>query len=144
VYNEENLTPAEQELESALGQLKLAANTLNRDALMFNAGRATAGKKRPWQILSGALTVLLLFSVLIRPGLNEPRRLASGPEPGQFQAAQTVHHPVQAEFDDSLAYPALRQNVVRYGLNALRFQQGTSRSGPPKNRKQWLESMLSS
>jgi len=62
MYNEENLTPAEQELESVLGQLKPIANTLNRDELMFNAGRATAGKKLPWQMLSGALIVLLLCS----------------------------------------------------------------------------------
>ena len=60
MYNEENLTPAEQELESVLGQLKPIANTLNRDVLMFNAGRATVGKKLPWQMFSGVLIVLLL------------------------------------------------------------------------------------
>lgn len=144
MYNEENLTPAEQELESVLGQLKPIANTLNRDVLMFNAGRATAGKKRPWQMLSGVLIVLLLCSVLIRPDWNGVRSLSSGPEPGEFQMAQTPYHPVRAASDGSLAYPMLRQNIVRYGLDALRFQQGTSRSEPLKNRKQLLESMLSS
>ncbi len=144
MYNEENLTPAEQELESVLGQLKPIANTLKRDALMFNAGRATAGKKRPWQMLSGVLTVLLLCSVLVRPDLNGARSLSSGPEPGEFQMTQTLYQPVQAESSGSLAYPMLRQNIVRYGLDALRFQQGMSRSEPLKNRKQWLESMLSS
>lgn len=144
MYNEENLTPAEQELESVLGQLKPIANTLNRDVLMFNAGRATAGKKLPWQMLSGALIVLLLCSVLVRPDLNGTRSLSSGPEPGEFQMMQTSYQPVQAESPGSLAYPMLRENIVRYGLDALRFQQGTSRSEPLKNRKQWLESMLSS
>ena len=144
MYNEENLTPAEQELESALGQLKPIANTLNRDVLMFNAGRATAGKKRPWQMLSGVLTVLLLCSVLVRPDSNGARSLSSGPEPGQFRMTQTLYQPVQAESPGSLAYPMLRENIVRYGLDALRFQQGMSRSEPLKNRKQWLESMLSS
>jgi len=144
MYNEENLTPAEQELESVLGQLKPIANTLNRDVLMFNAGRATAGKKLPWQMLSGALIVLLLCSVLVRPDLNGTRSLSSGPEPGEFQMMQTSYQPVQAESPGSLAYPMLRQNIVRYGLDALRFQQGMSRSDPLKNRKQWLESMLSS
>jgi len=144
MYNEENLTPAEQELESVLGQLKPIANTLKRDALMFNAGRATAGKKRHWQMLSGVLTVLLLCSVLVRPDLNGARSLSSGPQPGEFQMTQTLYQPVQAESSGSLAYPLLRQNIVRYGLDALRFQQGMSRSEPIKNRKQWLENMLSS
>jgi len=144
MYNEENLKPAEQELESALGQLKPIANTLNRDVLMFNAGRATAGKRRPWQMLSGVLVVLLLCSVLVRPDLNGTRNLSPGPEPGQFQMAQTLYQPVQAESPGSLAYPMLRQNIVRYGLDALRFQQGMSHSEPLENRKQLLESMLSS
>ena len=144
MYNEENLTPAEQELESALGQLKPIANMLNRDALMFNAGRATAGKKRPWQMLSGVLTVLLLCSVLIHPDFNRARNLSSGPKPGEFQWTQNLYQPVQAESSGSLAYPIMRQNIVRYGLDALRFQQGIRHSEPLKNRKQWVESMLSS
>lgn len=143
MYNEENLNPAEQELESVLGQLKPIANTLNRDALMFNAGRATVGKKLPWQMFSGVLIVLLLCSVLIRPDLNGARSLSAGPEPGEFQMRQTSFQPVQAESSGSLAYPILRENIVRYGLDALRFQQGMSHSEPLKNRKQLLESMLS-
>ncbi len=144
MYKEENLTPAEQELESVLGQLKPIANTLNRDVLMFNAGRATAGRKLPWQMFSGVLIVLLLCSVLIRPDSNGARSLSSGPEPGTFQMTLTLYQPVQSESPGSLAYPMLRENIVRYGLDALRFQQGTSRSEPLKNRKQLLESMLSS
>ena len=144
MYNEENLTPAEQELESALGQLKPIANTLNRDVLMFNAGRATAGKKRPWQIFSGMLTVLLLCSVWVRPDLNGSQSLSSGPEPGEFQMTQTLYQPVQAESSGLLTYPVLRENIVRYGLDALRFQQGVGHSEPLKNRKELLESMLSS
>ncbi|HUU20152.1 MAG TPA: hypothetical protein VMW72_23590 [Sedimentisphaerales bacterium] len=144
MYNEENLNPAEQELESALGQLKPIANTLKRDVLMFNAGRATAGKKRPWQMLSGVLTVVLLCSMLIRPDLNGARSLSSGPEQGEFQMMQTSYQPVQSESRGSLAYPMLRENIVRYGLDALRFQQGMRHSEPLKNRKQLLESMLSS
>lgn len=143
MYNEENLTPAEQELESVLGQLKPIANTLNRDVLMFNAGRATAGKKLPWQMFSGVLIVLFVCSVLIRPDSNGTRSLSSGPEPGEFQMTQILYQPVQAESPGSLEYPMLRENIVRYGLDALRFQQGTSRSEPLKNRKQWLDSMLS-
>ena len=144
MYNEENLNPAEQELESALGQLKPIANNLNRDVLMFNAGCATAGKKRSWQMLSGVLTVLLLCSVWIRPDLNGTQSLPSVPEPGEFQMAQASYQPAQGESSDSLVYPILRENIVKYGLDALRFQQGMSHSEPLKDRKQLLESMLSS
>jgi hypothetical protein len=144
MYNEENLNPAEQELESALGQLKPIANTLNRDVLMFNAGRATAGKKRPWQMLSGVLVVLLLCSVWLRPDLNGTQSLPSAPEPGEFQMAQSLYQPAEVESPDSLAYPMLRENIVRYGLDALRFQEGMSHSEPLKDRKQLLKIMLSS
>jgi hypothetical protein len=144
MYNEENLTPAEQELESVLGQLKPIANTLDRDVLMFNAGRATVGKKLPWQMFSGVLIVLFLCSLLIRPDSNGVRSLSSAPEPGTFQMTQILYQPVRTESSGSLAYPMLRENIVRYGLDALRFQQGMSHSEPLKNRKQMLESMLSS
>jgi len=142
--HEEGLTPAEQELESALGELKPAANTLSRDGLMFNAGRAAAGRGRPWQMLSGALMVLLLCSVLIRSdiyGLREPSPVYDS---GQFQMAQTMYRPVQTGSAGTLAYPRLRRNIVRHGLDALPLEQGASGNARHKNRKQWLESMLSS
>ena len=141
---EENLSPAEKELESALGQLKPTMNTLSRDVLMFNAGRATAGKKRPWQILSGMLAIVLFSSVMYRPALDRTGHLTYSPEVADSQITQTPYQPVQSESPGSMAYPILRQNIVRYGLDALRFQQGIRHSEPLKNRKQWLESMLSS
>jgi len=141
---EEKLSPAEKELESALGQLKPTTNTLSRDVLMFNAGRATAGKKRSWQVLSGMLAVVLFCSVMYRPELDETRHLSYSPEVVESQMTQTPYQPVQAESPGSLAYPILRQNIVRYGLDALRFQQDMGRSKPNKNRKELLEGMLSS
>ena len=144
MYKEEGLTPAEQELESVLGQLKPTANTLNRDKLMFNAGRAAVGKKQPWQMLSGVLTVLLLCSVLIRPDVHGPRESSSPNDSGQPRMAQTMYRPVQAQPSGPLAYPTLRRNIVRNGLDALPLEQGASGNTRHMNRKQWLESMLSS
>ena len=141
---EENLSPAEKELESVLSQLKPTANTLSRDILMFNAGRSTAGKKRPWQVLSGMLAVVLFCSVMYRPELDGTRHLSYNPKAAEFQMTQTSYQPVQAESTDSLAYPILRQKIVRYGLDALRFQQDMGHSETHKNRKELLESMLSS
>ncbi len=144
MHKEEGLTPAEQELESVLGQLKPAANTLSRDGLMFNAGIAAAGRKKPWQMLSGVLMVLLLCSVLIRSDMHGPRESASPHDPERFRMAQTTYRPVQTESAAPLAYPTLRRNIVRHGLDALPSKQGISSGARHKNRKQWLESMLSS
>ena len=144
MHKEEGLTLAEQTLESALGQLKPAPNTLNRDELMFNVGRAAAGRRGPWRILSGVLTVLLLCSVLIRSDMQGPQESSSGYDPGQFRMAQTLYRPVQTESAAPLTYPTLRRNIVRHGLDALSFKQGTSSGAQHKSRKQLLESMLSS
>jgi hypothetical protein len=145
MYEEENLSPAEQALESALGQLKPIANTLNRDAFMFNAGRASVGRKRPWQILSGVLTIILLCSIFIRPELNNSKIVVpSAPEQNNFQIAQTQKQPVEADFEGSLTYPALRENVIKYGMDALQLQESARHSEAPRSRKQWLDSMLSS
>jgi hypothetical protein len=145
MYKEEKLTAAEQALESALGQLKPITNTLNRDAFMFNAGRASVGRKRPWQILSGVLTLVLLCSILIRPELNSNKIVTpSGPEQRQLQIAQLQHQPLEAESGASLTYPVLRENVIKFGMDALQLQESARHSEAPRNRKQWLDSMLSS
>jgi len=144
MHKEEGLTPAEQELESVLGQLKPAANTLSRDGLMFNAGRAVASGKKPWQMLSGTLIVLLLCSVLIRPEAHKPTEPSPVHDSQQFRMAQATYRPVQIESARPLVYPTLRRNIVTHGLDALQLKQGTSGNARHKSRKQWLESMLSS
>ena len=144
MHKEEGLTPAEQELESVLGQLKPAANTLSRDGLMFNAGRAAAGVRKPWQMLSGVLMVLLLCSVLIRLDVHGPLESSPAGDPGQYRMAQAVFRSVQTEPSAQLAYPTLRRNIVRHGLDALPLEQGSGNGDQHKSRKQWLESMLSS
>ena len=139
MYEEENLTPAEQALESALGQLKPSTNMMNRDKLMFNAGRASVGRKQPWQILSGSLTILLLFSVIIRTNLKT-RTIEQKP----LQIAQSQNEPAKVESPDSLAYPKLRESIINHGMDALQFQQTSGHNEPARNQKQWLDSMLSS
>jgi len=141
--HEESLSPAEQALESALGQLKPAADRLNRDELMFNAGRAAAGSKGPWQMLSGVLTVLLLGSVLIRPGSNVVPEFTPAPQ-AQYQVAQVPDRLPQVESGGSLEYVTLRQKIVEQGLDGLPVRRGAGSSEPRRSRRQLLESMLSS
>jgi hypothetical protein len=143
MYKEENLTPAEKALESALGQLKPISNTINRDVFMFNAGRASVGRKRPWQILSGALTILLLCSIIIRLGTNGVQSLPSDSEQIQFEIARLQYKPVQTDSSDLFDYTMLRDNILANGLEALPFESGIRDTEPIMNRKQLLENMLS-
>ncbi|UCE48737.1 MAG: hypothetical protein JSW47_01045 [Phycisphaerales bacterium] len=144
MQDKEDLSPAEKALESALGQLKPTTYTMSRDELMFNAGRATAGSKGPWQMLSGLLTVLLLGSVLIRPGSNGPRELVGPVEPAHFEMAQVVDQPAQVKSRGSLEYVTLREKVIEQGLDALPLRHGVGSAELPRSRKQLLDSMLSS
>ena len=144
MQNQEDLSPAEKALESALGQLTPAANRMNRDELMFNAGRASGGSKGPWRMLSGVLTVLLLGSVLIRPGLNGPRELSSPPDVTQYEMARMSNIPIQVESRGSLEYVTLRQEIVERGLDAFPLRRGFNSGASRESRKQLLESMLSS
>jgi hypothetical protein len=144
MQNQEDLNPAEKALESALGQLTPAANRMNRDELMFNAGRAAAGRKGPWQMLSGLLTVLLLGSVVMRLGMNESRQLPVPPGTAHYEVVRTSDHPVQVESRGSLEYVTLRRKVVERGLDSLPLRRGPGGGVPRRSRKQLLESMLSS
>lgn len=144
MYKEEGLSPAAKALESALGQLKPTDNTLNRDELMFNAGRAAAGGKGPWQMLSGVLTLLLLGSVLIQVDSNDPGGLPSAPVMARHETAQTLSRSARFESGGSMEYVRLRRNVVERGLDALPLRRAASGGSASKNRRQLLESMLSS
>ena len=145
MQHEENLSPAEKALESALGQLKPASNTLNRDELMFNAGRVSAGRKGPWQMLSGLLSVLLLGSVLMRPGWDGAGGSPSPSQPASFEVVRAVDYPVHVESSGSLEYVTLRQKVIEGGLDSLPLRQGPRWGNErPMSRRQLLDSMLSS
>jgi len=144
MQNKEDLNPGQKALESALGQLKPAASRLSRDKLMFNAGRASVGRKAPWQMLSGVLTVLLIGSVLIRPESNVSHELAAPVEPTRFEVAKDLDQPSQAETGGSLEYVTLRRDVIERGLDALPLQRSLTGSEQNTSRKRLLESMLSS
>ena len=74
MQNEGRLTPAERELEEALGMLSPAA-AIDRDRLMFRAGQASVRTHhRPWQGATAALAVALIASLGIRLTPQQPAR----------------------------------------------------------------------
>jgi hypothetical protein len=142
MYNENKLTPAQQELESALSQIRPTRDALNHELFLFNAGRASASTKRPWQMISGVLTILLLCSVLIRPAVDVPARESSPAHLVAFEETPSVDYRRPSESPDASAYLTLRQSVVRRGLNALPSGSGLGSSTQRVHQKQWLESLL--
>jgi hypothetical protein len=68
MQDETRLTPSEREIEAALGGLRPARAPMNRDRVMFDAGRTSARRQnRIWQGVSGCLGIVLLVSVMNRP-----------------------------------------------------------------------------
>ncbi len=81
-------------IEERLGRLTPAGSGLDRTALLFAAGRASARPNRPWQALAGALVALQVVTLV----LLWPHPLAapdSGPAPGPRVAdvAPSPHSP---------------------------------------------------
>jgi hypothetical protein len=137
----DGLTPAERELEAALGALRPAAPALDRDRLIFAAGRAVGRteSRRPlrcWQAAAAALALAAGLSLLVRTGpgtrpdapqvplviRQSPTPLAP-PQPAPLTAPTVVSAGPTASF--WLMRPApgtyfdLRDKVLRRGLDAL-------------------------
>lgn len=75
----DRLTPAEHELEAALGGLAPAAHQIDRDALMFRLGReSTTAARRRWQMAAAAL---LLVTLTTWGWSMHRRRSSPGPQP---------------------------------------------------------------
>lgn len=152
MQNEENITPAQRELEIALGSLRPATTSMDRDLLMFRAGRASGRRYyRTWQGGAAVLAVLLTVSLLHSPTVQPIERV------------QYVTHEQQAAPSDMMTmtkattgpactrsqmpgnYVRLRNRVLIGGLDELPETYSSSGpSEPPMNRRQLLEMMLSS
>ena len=69
---EPGLSPEHQKMEAIMGQLQPSARSLDREMLIFAAGRAAQGPKRPWQVACGVLTVLLCGSLIMHLPQSRP------------------------------------------------------------------------
>ena len=112
---EPGLTPAQQRMEAIMGQLSPSARALDQEMLIFEAGRASQGSKRPWQVMCGILMVLLCGSLIIRVPQTKPFAPTA-----VVQQIPAPVWPVEMQHSDgSLGYLELQRTVLANGLDAL-------------------------
>lgn len=135
--NENGLTPAERELEAALGGLQPVAVAIERDRLMYRAGQSSARRRNlAWPILSISLVLMLSVSLLQRPEAQvqtvEVEKLVYIQEPAPSVASmEHVATPVRPadpyQLQAQVRYVKLRDKVLTEGLDVL--PKRTARSG---------------
>lgn len=116
--NHEPLNAADRELEAALAGLQPAHVAIDRDRLMFQAGRASVQPKGRglWPVLSAGLAAALVLSVATRPDPAQTQRLAADLAPSVLLAPSAA---AEATPDPSGDYVTLRREVLQKGLAAL-------------------------
>ncbi|MBN2210415.1 MAG: hypothetical protein JW709_03385 [Sedimentisphaerales bacterium] len=136
-----NLNPELHELETALSALTPAPGQLRRDELFFQAGRASV-RKRPvfWPTLSILLAALLAVSWLYRPAPTTTERVQLVQVIKEVPASSenTFRRPfyyTRSDGTDVTSYIALRDNVLKNGLDVLNVKTPTSDHAEPIKRQ---------
>jgi hypothetical protein len=95
--DEEPLNAADRELEAALGGLHPQPAAIDRDRMMFEAGRRTV-RHRPiaWQVVSGALAAALVISISLHREPREVERVVYVTSPSREVAPEPVAVAVDA------------------------------------------------
>ena len=144
--NDEGMTPSERELEAALGGLKPAPSAIDRDRVLFHAGRASVRRStRLWQGLSSALAILLLASVLRGPFSTDSRQR---PEVVARPEARVLYRPAaavdQGQIEAFRHYVRTRRAVLDRGVEAIPASSGPEGGdiAPPVTREN-LDDLLS-
>lgn len=141
MQNEKGLTPAQRELENALGQLH-PVTTGNRDVLLFRAGVTAARRqRRTWQGVSGILVLMLAFALLYRADTEQSPMDEYIAFDQQYQLS-----PIGSDNGPrDGSYLRLRDKILEVGLDALPQRGGSSgASEPPMTRREMMEVLLSS
>lgn len=118
---EPQLTPAERELEAALGRLQPAGHRIERDRLMFRAGQATMRNRlHLWRAASALLAVAFGVSLAARQAAPP----VQGPTYAQSAPAQLDEAIPAVAFAGEASpggghYLLLREAVIIRGVDAL-------------------------
>lgn len=133
--NDEGMTSSDRELEAALAGLAPTRPGIDRDRLMFCAGRASLRRRNHlWQGVSSAQATLLLASVLTRPVLTDG---GSAPEASGLPVADVSPRslaPVDQERIEAFRhYVRTRRAVLDRGIEAIPASSGRKSDGaaPP-------------
>ncbi len=145
---DDRLTPIERELEAVLSGLHIRPAGVSRDAVMFDAGRASARRRnRLWQGASSVLALLLLVSVLSRSddGISQPPPEAVAQQPPVPASRAVAIDPVDAERARVFReYIRTRRAVIDRGVEAIEApSEPRERFAPPLTRES-LDELLSS
>ena len=151
----EPLEPRLNEVAAALAALRPSPPALDRDRLLFNAGRASASRPWFWRLTAAASTTLaaVLASILIlRPAppavervvyvrVEPPRRRLRRPTrrrpPSPVESEPAVSPPLYSS--PSTPYTRLEDRVLRWGLDGL-AEPTPPEAAPPET----LDSLLRS
>ena len=147
--NETEFTPAEMELEAALGGLQPVAVAIERDRLMYRAGQSSARRRNlAWPILSIALALMLGVSLLHQPEPQmqtvEVEKLVyiTKPTPATQSAlhvaTQTVR-PDPYQLQAQANYVKLRDKVLTEGLDALPIREVSSPRSVEERGSRWQD-----
>jgi hypothetical protein len=126
MQQQQRLSPAEQELASALGALAPAQPVIERDEVLYQAGLA-AGRRtaRRWRGVSAALAACLLAAITL------PAQRTTPPRPAPVAVERIIAPPVAVEpqiepapeprtvMIPSGQYAQLRNAVLAHGMSAL-------------------------
>ena len=153
----EPLEPRLNEVAAALAALRPSPPALDRDRLLFNAGRASVSRPWLWRIAAAASTAaaLVLAAILIlRPAPPPVERVvyvrvepAPQPPPPKTEAP-SLPPPAPAESEPlpgplysspSTPYTRLEDRVLRWGLDGL-----AEPAPPPAAPPETLDSLLKS
>ena len=152
MQNDDRLTPSERELEAVLGGLRPAHSKMNRDRVMYLAGRmSTRGQNRIWQGLSFCLVAMLVVSIV-----SKPRRPATEIRPeivadatpnmtGRGFSARLPEPFERRGFESFVNYVRTRRAVLDRGMEALPASRAAPPAGgePPLTRERLIEILSS-
>src|SRR5437762_16267 len=91
--SEQNVDPEVNALADLLGQMKPRPATLDREALMFRAGQASAPRGWKWPLATFASTLAaigLSVALLVRPPITASERIVYVKVPAPLPAAETT------------------------------------------------------
>ena len=152
MQNDDRLTPSERELEAVLGGLRPADSKMNRDRVMYLAGRmSTRRQNRIWQGLSFCLVAMLVVSMV-----SKPQRPAAETRPeivadatanmtGRGLLARSPEPFEPRRFESFVDYVRTRRAVLNRGMEALPASSAPSPAGgePPLTRDRLIEILSS-